>query len=82
MPHRDTAFMSLSLDGVETLSIRIVKTTGHGYGTLIRKVWALVVLTHISSLRSYSASLSNTSLCLSINFLIASLAIFEFLIEM
>ena len=82
MSHRDTAFISFSLDCVGTLSIRIVKTTGHGYGTLLRKVWALVVLTHVSSLRSYFASLSNTSLCLSINFLIASLAILESLIEM
>ena len=51
MPHGDTAFMSLSLDCVGTLSIRIMKTAFHCRWTFLRKVWAFVVLTHVSSLR-------------------------------
>ena len=48
MAHRDTAFMSLSLDCIGTLSIRIMETAFHCRWTLLRKVWAFVVLTHVS----------------------------------
>ena len=55
MPHRDTAFMSLSLDCIGTLSIRIVKTTGHGGFAFTRR--AFIVLFHVSSLHIARARL-------------------------
>lgn len=46
MSHGDTALISLSLDRIWTLGVRIVEATGHGGGASLREVWALVVLAH------------------------------------